>query len=67
MPNPIITLLRPVGHGAYGPLDELLNLIPLVLGGLLLLYLYVTSRKRRSQEEKPEQDQQAEHAHPSEK
>lgn len=66
MPSPLIPLLRPVLHGAYGPLDELLNLIPVVIGGLLLLYLYVTSRKRRSREEAPKQDEQVEHADPSE-
>lgn len=43
-------LFRPLTHGAVGYWDELANLIPLVIGGLLLLYLYATSRKRRAKE-----------------
>ena len=41
-------LLQPLAHGAAGYWDELANLIPLVIGGVLLLYLYHTSRKRRA-------------------
>jgi hypothetical protein len=40
-------LLRPSLHGAAGPWDEIINLIPLVVGGALLFYLYKTSRKPR--------------------
>jgi hypothetical protein len=39
--------LAPVLHGAVGPWDEILNLAPLVVGTVLLLYLYFTKRKRR--------------------
>ncbi len=38
-------LLRPALHGALGPLDEILTLLPLVIGVALLVYLYVSSRK----------------------
>ena len=40
-------LLRPVGHGAVGPLDEILTLLPLVIGVALLLYLYFSARKAK--------------------
>jgi hypothetical protein len=40
--------LAPVLHGAVGPWDEILNLAPLVVGTVLLLYLYFTKRKRRA-------------------
>jgi hypothetical protein len=40
-------LLHPLLHGAVGWWDEVLNLIPLVFGSGLLLYLYASSRKRR--------------------
>jgi hypothetical protein len=43
--------LAPVLHGAWGPWDELLNLLPLVVGTGLLLYLYFTRRKRRAAED----------------
>lgn len=33
-------------HGAAGPYDELINLIPLLVGGVFLLYLYFTSRRQ---------------------
>ena len=42
--------LAPVLHGAVGPWDEILNLAPLVVGTVLLLYLYFTKRKRRADE-----------------
>jgi hypothetical protein len=42
--------LAPVLHGAWGPWDEVLNLLPLVVGTGLLLYLYFTRRKRRAAE-----------------
>jgi hypothetical protein len=41
-------LFSPVYHGAAGYWDELANLIPLVIGGLLLLYLCAASKKRRA-------------------
>ena len=40
--------LAPVLHGAVGPWDEILNLAPLVVGTVILLYLYFTKRKRRA-------------------
>ncbi len=43
-------LFRPFAHGAVGYWDELANLIPLVIGGVLLIYLYLTSKKRRAKE-----------------
>jgi len=43
-------LYRPPTHGALGYWDEVANLIPLVIGGVLLIYLYLTSKKRRAKE-----------------
>ena len=39
-------LLRPLPHGTVGFWDEVLNLVPLVLGGGLLFYLFFSRRKR---------------------
>ena len=39
-------VLRPELHGALGPWDEIINMIPLVVGAVLLAYLYFTSRRR---------------------
>jgi hypothetical protein len=50
-----LILLAPLSHGAAGPWDELINLIPLVIGGALLLYLYLTSKKRREREQDKEE------------
>jgi hypothetical protein len=47
-------LLRPALHGAVGYWDELANLIPLVIGGVLLVYLYLASKKRRDKEKHPD-------------
>jgi hypothetical protein len=47
-------MFRPLAHGALGYWDELANLIPLVIGGVLLIYLYVTSKKRRAKEKHSE-------------
>jgi hypothetical protein len=44
----LIVPLAPALHGAVGPWDEILNLAPLVVGTVLLLYLYFTKRKRRA-------------------
>ena len=44
----LILSLRPLPHGALGFWDEVLNLLPLVVGGGLLVYLYFGSRKRRA-------------------
>lgn len=41
-------LLRPALHGALGPLDEILTLLPLVIGTALLLYLYFSARKPKA-------------------
>jgi hypothetical protein len=46
-----LILWAPLPHGAAGPWDELINLIPLVIGGVLLLYLYLDSKKRREREQ----------------
>ena len=46
-------LLRPVAHGAVGFWDEVLNVIPLVLGAGLLFYLYFGARKRRAAQAHP--------------
>jgi hypothetical protein len=46
----LILPLAPLLHGAVGPWDEILNLLPLVVGTGLLLYLYFSSRKRRASE-----------------
>jgi hypothetical protein len=43
-------LLRPLAHGAVGWWDEVLNLIPIVFGTGLLIYLYRGARKRRAAE-----------------
>jgi hypothetical protein len=50
-----LILLAPLPHGAAGPWDEVINLIPLVIGGALLLYLYLTSKKRREREQDKEE------------
>ena len=47
---PQILPLAPLLHGAVGPWDEILNLAPLVVGTVLLVYLYFTKRKRRAEE-----------------
>lgn len=39
--------LLPVLHGAAGPWDEIINLVPFVVGVFLLGYLYFTSRRQR--------------------
>lgn len=50
-------LSKPVLHGASGYWDEVINLIPLILGAALLLYLYLTSRRRKPEDKKdPKQD-----------
>lgn len=47
-----VMLLKPLLHGAVGYWDEVINLIPLVIGAALLLYMYRSSRKRRSETKK---------------
>jgi hypothetical protein len=37
--------LRPALHGAVGPWDEIIALIPVAIGAILLIYLYFTSRR----------------------
>lgn len=37
--------LGPTPHGALGPWDEILTLLPVVIGTALLAYLYFTARK----------------------
>ena len=47
-------VIRPTLHGVLGPWDEIINLIPLVVGVVLLAYLYVSSRRRpRSEDDSP--------------
>ena len=41
-------LLRPLAHGAVGFWDEVLNMVPIVFGVGLLIYLYAGARKRRA-------------------
>jgi hypothetical protein len=40
-------VLRPAAHGAVGPLDEIITLLPLVIGAALLLYLYFSRREAK--------------------
>ncbi len=40
-------LFSPLLHGELGYWDEIANLIPFVVGGLLLIALYYSARKRR--------------------
>lgn len=57
-------LLVPSLHGALGWWDELINLIPVVVGIILVLYLYRNSRRRReAADEAPEAEPKAA-AHP---
>jgi hypothetical protein len=46
-----VLLWLPRLHGALGWWDELINLIPVVVGVLLVLYLYRASRRRRGESE----------------
>ncbi len=46
-------LPRPLAHGAVGFWDEMLNIIPLILGAGLLAYLYFGQRKRRAAAQPP--------------
>jgi hypothetical protein len=52
-----VALLLPALHGASGYWDEVLNFLPLVLGAVLLLYLYLASRKKRTQDKPPHDDE----------
>ena len=45
--------LRPPAHGAVGPWDEVLNIVPLVVGAALLAYLYFGKRKGRAASPQP--------------
>jgi hypothetical protein len=49
-------LLAPLPHGALGYWDELINLIPLVVGVILLVVLYRASRRRAAEADEPEPD-----------
>ena len=53
-----VAFLKPALHGASGYWDEVLNFFPLVLGAVLLLYLYLASRKKRTPD-KPPHDEEA--------
>jgi hypothetical protein len=46
-------LPAPALHGALGPWDEIITLIPVITGAILFLYLYFTARSRRAGEDKP--------------
>lgn len=50
-------VLRPAFHGAVGYWDEVLNFLPLALGIVLLIYLYLASRKRRAPDKPPRDDE----------
>jgi hypothetical protein len=43
--------LLPALHGAVGPWDEVISLAPLVIGIILLIYLYRASRRQRAAED----------------
>jgi len=43
----------PALHGALGPWDEIITLIPVVVGAILLLYLYFTARSRPAGSDDP--------------
>jgi hypothetical protein len=43
----LIMLWLPRLHGALGWWDEIINLIPVVVGIILVIYLYRSSRRRR--------------------
>jgi hypothetical protein len=43
--------LTPHLHGAAGWWDEIINLVPVIIGGVLILYLYRNSRRRRDAED----------------
>jgi len=46
---PLVNILvRPLAHGAVGFWDEVLNMVPIVFGVGLLIYLYAGARKRRA-------------------
>lgn len=47
-------LLLPHLHGALGWWDEIINLIPVVIGIVLVMYLYRARHRRRPDEETPE-------------
>lgn len=46
-------VIRPTLHGALGPWDEIINLMPVVVGLVLVAYLFVSSRRRRNAGEQP--------------
>jgi hypothetical protein len=43
--------LSPHLHGAAGWWDEIINLVPVIIGLVLILYLYRNSRRRRDEED----------------
>jgi hypothetical protein len=46
--------LAPLLHGASGYWDEVLNLIPLLVGAILLIYFYFSSRRQKKDRERKE-------------
>jgi hypothetical protein len=50
-------LYAPRLHGALGYWDEVLNLLPLVMGGAALIYFYLTAR-RKHDHDKPKDKQE---------
>ena len=51
---PPLVLLAPLPHGALGYWDEIINLIPLVVGAILLVILYRASRRRAAERDEPD-------------
>jgi len=47
------TLPAPPLHGALGPWDEIITLIPVVVGAILFLYLYFTAHGRPAGRDEP--------------
>lgn len=61
---PGIDLFVPALHGALGWWDEIINLIPVVIGIVLVIYLYRANRaRRRTTEAPPEAEPESSEAH----
>jgi hypothetical protein len=58
----LLTLpLTPHLHGAAGWWDEIINLVPVIIGLVLIVYLYRNSRRRRDTEDVAAHETPAEH------
>jgi hypothetical protein len=49
---PSVTFFSPALHGASGYWDEVLNLIPLLVGVVLLIYFYFSARRQKKDRER---------------